>query len=57
MHMAAGQNAGVADICLLAAGRLVRSSRAVNAYSPFRRAVGLCACFIVSGVVHELIYW
>eukprot|EP00891_Asterochloris_glomerata_P009675 jgi/Astpho2/9675/fgenesh1_pg.00146_%23_81_t len=38
-------------------GRLVRSSRAANAYSPIRRAVGLCACFIVSGMVHELIYW
>ncbi len=57
IHMAAGQTAGVADVCPCAAGRLVRSSRAANAYSPIRRAVGLCACFIVSGMVHELIYW
>ena len=57
IHMAAGHTASTADVCPYAAGRLVRSNRAANAYSPLRRAVGLCACFIVSGLVHELIYW
>lgn len=40
-----------------AAGRWVKTSKPHNGGSRRRRFLGMAACFVVSGLMHELIYW
>ena len=39
------------------AGQLVRAKHEPTHPTMLRRWIGACACFLVSGLMHEAIYW
>ncbi len=39
------------------AGQFVKSKTEVQHTNILRRWAGACACFLVSGLMHEVIYW